>query len=147
VFKIKGLYDKAIEAYKKALALNPALVVTHYNLGMAYEGKGLFPQAIKSYQTFIEKRPNDVAGYYRIAVLYEREGDFDRAIKMYNKSLALKPDSSTLHFKLAKIYLKKEGEGKNALIHLRKTIELEPNHSQAASILSKIKELEWIVTN
>lgn len=145
VYKSKGLPDQAIEAYKKALAIDPALTVAYYNLGVVYEGKRLIPQAIKSYQTFIEKMPRDAIGYYRLATLYEQEGKLSQAITMYNKSLTIKPDSSVLHFNLAKLYLKKGGEGKNALTHLKKTIELEPNHSQAKSILNKIKELEGIV--
>ena len=89
--------------------------------------------------------PRDAIGYYRLATLYEQEGKFNQAITMYNKSLTIKPDSPVLHFNLAKLYLKKGGAGENALTHFKKTIELEPNHSQAESILNKIKELEGTV--
>jgi tetratricopeptide (TPR) repeat protein len=109
---------------------------------VAYEKKGWTQKAIESYHTFIEKTPRDAAGYIRLATLFEKEGKRDQAINMYRKSLSLKPDYPALHLRLANVYLQNKGDGKNALHHFKKTIELDPNHPQAKSIMNTIKGLE-----
>ena len=115
---------------------------TYYNLGVAYEKKGSTPQAIESYHTFIEKNTRDTAGYIRLATLFEKEGKVDQSINMYRKSLSLKPDCPALHLRVAKIYLQNKRDGKNALTHFKKTIELDPHHPEAQSIMNTIKGLE-----
>ena len=40
-YAIKGMFDKAMAEYKKALKINPNYADAHSNLGVAYLGKGM----------------------------------------------------------------------------------------------------------
>jgi tetratricopeptide (TPR) repeat protein len=46
--------DKGIEAYQRALTLNPHRGETHYNIGLLYEEMGKIDLAIDHYRTFIQ---------------------------------------------------------------------------------------------
>jgi tetratricopeptide (TPR) repeat protein len=63
-------FDKAIQCFKKTLALNPNLVKAHYNLGL----------------TYIEKNLNSAASdhLYKAGLLSLEQGDRDSALKAYN---------------------------------------------------------------
>jgi len=56
---INGKYDKAIEEFKKAIALNPGKSETYYNLGLVYEAKNNLEEARKMYEKAIEIDPNN----------------------------------------------------------------------------------------
>ena len=41
-------YDEAVRCYRRAIELNPAMVVAYNNLGMVYIDKGLFEEAVSA---------------------------------------------------------------------------------------------------
>ena len=45
-----GLYDDAIEAYTKAIALDPNYAIAYYNRGITYYKKGNMGRAISDFQ-------------------------------------------------------------------------------------------------
>ena len=53
-YTIKGEYDHAIEAYQKAVAINPQSDQAYNNIGVAYKHKGEYDHAIEAYQKAVE---------------------------------------------------------------------------------------------
>ena len=49
--------DAAIEQLHKTLEMDPDFVMTHFYLGMAYEGKGMYQEAIAAYRKAHEISP------------------------------------------------------------------------------------------
>ena len=45
-----GLYDEAVEMYKKSLEMNPDNIEAYKNLGIAYYQKGMHDNAIESFK-------------------------------------------------------------------------------------------------
>src|SRR5689334_15175208 len=52
-------YKAAIEAYEKAVDLNPGNHLARRNLGLAYEAQGLTDKAIEQFDPYLADVPND----------------------------------------------------------------------------------------
>ncbi|MCP4345200.1 MAG: tetratricopeptide repeat protein [Desulfobacterales bacterium] len=57
-FEIKGLIEKAIPNYKKAVELNPEFAEAYLNLGNALAKTGKIREAVKAYRKILEINPN-----------------------------------------------------------------------------------------
>ncbi|TVM00511.1 MAG: hypothetical protein CV087_14205 [Candidatus Brocadia sp. WS118] len=53
----KGMYDEAIEEYKKAIEVDPNCAIAHFNLSIVYDKKGLKNEADKEYATYKRLKP------------------------------------------------------------------------------------------
>lgn len=68
----KGLYFEAVNAYQKAIDLDPYFVEARMGLGETYEEKGLYKDAIAEYKKVIEVDAKHAAAHYNLALAYER---------------------------------------------------------------------------
>jgi tetratricopeptide (TPR) repeat protein len=68
----KGLYFEAVNAYQKAIDLDPYFVEARMGLGETYEEKGLYKDAIAEYKKVIEVDARHAAAHYNLALAYER---------------------------------------------------------------------------
>jgi len=60
IFFETGNRQKAIEAYKKAIEINPNLVDAYFNMGYTYFYMGKLPQAAKCFEEVLKRDPNNV---------------------------------------------------------------------------------------
>ena len=72
----------------------------------------------------------------------EKQVEHEKAIAAFNRALELEPALALAHLNLAIIYLSEQKALDKALLHLRKTIELDPAIPQAEAIKQKIARLE-----
>src|SRR3990167_1972937 len=63
-YYINKEYDKAIEAYTNAVALNPNYANAYYNRELAYGRKGQYDMAIEDFNKAIALDPNNAKIYY-----------------------------------------------------------------------------------
>ena len=59
IFKNKGLLEKALLDYKKAIILDPENPAVHKALGDIYSVQGIFDESISSYRQCLKKEPED----------------------------------------------------------------------------------------
>ena len=85
-------YDKSIEAYTSAIALDPNDAAAYNNRGNAYYDKGQRDRAIKDYNKAIALDSNDAYAYVGRGFTYNEKGQYDRAIEDINKGIALDPN-------------------------------------------------------
>jgi len=81
VYRRRGMSDKAIGEYMKAIALSESSASTasgqtgsaevYYNLAIAYREHGDFRKAEEAYIKSIKLNPNFAAAYYNLGVLYD----------------------------------------------------------------------------
>jgi tetratricopeptide (TPR) repeat protein len=62
-----GLADEAVEAYRKAIKLDPKLVSAHYNLGSSLARSGKFAEAERHLRSAVEADPTNAAAKQRLA--------------------------------------------------------------------------------
>lgn len=84
----KSLYYEAVNAYKRALDLDPQSVEARMGLGEVYEDKGLYKEAIDAYRRVIELEPNQAEALYNLALVYEKL-DPHEAITQWERYIAL----------------------------------------------------------
>jgi tetratricopeptide (TPR) repeat protein len=126
----KGEYDRAIEAFRKALELKPDLYEAWNNLGVAYDAKGEYDRAIEAYCKALELKPDLHEAWYNLGVAYGMKREHDQAIEALHKALELQPDDPQAWNDLGVAYGIK-GEYDQAIKACRKALELKPDFYQA----------------
>src|SRR3990170_5551095 len=124
-------YDKAIEAFTSAIALDPNDAVAYNNRGVVYgRDKGQYDRAIEDFNKAIQLDPNDAAAYNNRGLAYDDKGQYDRAIEDYNKAIALDPNLAAAYNNRGNAYGSK-GQHDRAIEDFNKAIELDPNDAVA----------------
>jgi tetratricopeptide (TPR) repeat protein len=89
-----GSYSAAIEAYKKALALDPASGPAHYNIALSYAEVGETGLALEHINTAISLSPNDDRYYYARGRINLLSGNSGKAMEDFKKAAGLgNPDA------------------------------------------------------
>jgi len=83
---MKGQYDRAIEDFNKAIALDPNYAKAYTNRGIAYADKGQHDRAIEDYNKAIALDPNYAEAYTNRGVAYYLKGNMGRAISDFQKA-------------------------------------------------------------
>jgi tetratricopeptide (TPR) repeat protein len=87
-----GQFEKSIEHYNKALAINPNFVASHIGIATDLNYLGKHEDARKQLQTLYEMARNDGerrAAYFSMAVSYVDEGSLEKALAEFDKGYAL----------------------------------------------------------
>jgi len=81
----KSEWPRAIEAYQKAIDLNPKDSDAYFGLGYAYEGSGEIEKAIDAYKACVNILPKGGA-YANLAIIFEKQGKLEDAKANYLKA-------------------------------------------------------------
>ncbi len=121
----KSEFEKAIEAYKKAIKIDPDSDGAHHNIGLAYHNLGKFEKAIEAYKKAIEINPNNDWAYSGMGGAYYNLGKFEKAIEAYKKAIKIDPDSDGAHHNIGLAY-HNLGKFEKAIEAYKKAIDLNP---------------------
>ena len=86
-----GDYNGSIQAYDKAIEINPQFAVAWNNKGLALYSQGKDDEAIKAYDETIKLDPNYTIAWYNKGVALIHQGKYDEAIQALNKSIEINP--------------------------------------------------------
>ena len=92
-------YDSAIEAYKKAIEMNPKFGQPYSNLGYVYHCLGKYEVAILLYKKsldLLDKVEDKVVSWNRLGDAYRRVGDYGNASDAYQQSSNMAPTMNPL---------------------------------------------------
>lgn len=102
------LYEKAIDAYQYAIAIDEKFDYAYRNMGDAYLRLRKYKEAIEALEKVLElTRPEDVI-YEAIGHCYHRMENYAQARFNYKKAVHLNPEDSKLHYKIAVTYMLEE---------------------------------------
>ncbi len=117
------LYEKSIDAYQYAVAIDEKFDYAYRNMGDAYLRLRKYKEAIEVLEKVLElTRPEDVI-YEAIGHCYHRMGNFAQARFHYKKAVHLNPDDSKLHYKIAVTYMLEE-QWQSAIKHLENAMRI-----------------------
>jgi tetratricopeptide (TPR) repeat protein len=133
-YRKKGELDKAISAYRKALAIDTNLAEAHNNLGVVYGNKGMLNEAISAYKKALAISPNLAEAHNNLGAVYIKKGELDKAIFASQKALTINPNYAGAHNNLGNAYLKK-GKFDNAILEFRKALTIDPDYEEGQSNL------------
>lgn len=97
-------YKKAIEAYRKAVALDKDNLDSVRGLAQNLMNDGQLDAALEQYKVIVEGDPSDAQSYQHIAEIDRRNGHFDQALDALKKAAALVQDSQEIPYNMAVIY-------------------------------------------
>jgi tetratricopeptide (TPR) repeat protein/TolB-like protein len=84
----KGLYYESVNAYKKAIDLDPAYLDARMGLAEVYEDKGLYEEAIEEYRKVVDADAKNTGALYNLAIVYEKV-DPKEAIALWERYIGL----------------------------------------------------------
>lgn len=129
-FKEKGLREKAIEMYGRAIILDPRFSLAYSNLGVAYADAGLTARAIENFEKAVSLNPKNLLAYANMARAYGEAGRLDKAVENYGKVIALKPYDSAAYHGLGTAYVML-GRLDDALAAYTRFVALSPDDPEA----------------
>ena len=94
---------KAIDAYSKALDLEPDNLDAERGLAQALLNDNQTDAALKHFQSIAESDPQDAQSYLRISEIQRRQGRYDQALTTLEKAKSLASDSLEINFNEALI--------------------------------------------
>jgi lipoprotein NlpI len=133
----RGLYDKAVEEYEKAIAVNAAFAESHNNLGVLYDNRGLYDKAIEEYEKAIAVNPAFAEAHNNLGVLYDNRGFHDKAVEEYKKVLASNPTLAAAYHNLGNSYYTR-GMFDEAIAQYKKALAINPNFAAAHNNLGSV---------
>jgi tetratricopeptide (TPR) repeat protein len=123
-YRFQEMYVEALDAYEKALTLNP-------NFGPAYVGRARVNMALNpgfkpldDLETAIQKDPAFVEGYLVLAAYETDHADASGALKDLKNAEALAPGSALVYYEFARAYLALD-DPENALASAQRANELD----------------------
>jgi cellulose synthase operon protein C len=130
VYYRRGMFDDAIAAFSRALALDERMRVARRNLEIAYGESGLLERRVADLERRLRESPDDIGVLVESGIAEKTAGHLDEAEVKFRRALSYDPDSSVLHFFLAEIFYNR-GLGEEALRFLRRSIDLNPANPDA----------------
>ncbi len=98
-------WNGAESEFRKALRLNPDLVLAHQRFGSYLTFMGRFEEAIMHYETALELDPFGLQININLATTYYLRGEYDRATEHLRKTNELEPDYMPTRFVLGCSYI------------------------------------------
>ncbi|MBN2189480.1 MAG: tetratricopeptide repeat protein [Chitinispirillaceae bacterium] len=86
-------YDRALDAYRAALRLNPSIKGFHKRYAEIVIAKGQHDEVITALTGVIRSGEADAGTYQTLGLIYQKKKDYPNAIAMYQKGLQIDPKS------------------------------------------------------
>jgi tetratricopeptide (TPR) repeat protein len=126
IYDILRDFPRAVEAYKRALKLNPNLAYVQNNLGYSYLLQGNLDSAIESFKAAIVMDDKNERYHNNLGLAYAKKGLYDDAL---NEFMAGR-DEAKAHYIMAQV-LNQLYEYDRAQIHFFISSKLNPQFQQA----------------
>lgn len=132
------LYEKAIDAYKYAVAIDEKFDYAYRNIGDAYIRLRKYKEAIESLERVLElAKPEDVI-YEAIGYCYEKLKNYAQARFYFRKASHLNEDKGALLYKIALTYYK-EDQFEQCMRQLEAALKIRNNNPEFLLLMGQSK--------
>ena len=125
-----GRIDEGVEAYRKAIQLDPTMAESHSNLGNALAQKGDLSGAVEAYRKALRTDSNNPSILNNMGHALAREQDYTAAIANYEAALSLEPGFALAHYNIAEA-LMAEGHPELAAGHYQQVLAQDGSNALA----------------
>ena len=126
----EGSFARAVDEFKKVLALDPTLIEAEVNLGLAYQSLFEYDLAVRHLAKALQERPNLPGPSVIVGMDYLKLGSPEEAIPFLQQALKLDPSNREAREALASAYLGRENF-RAAAEQFRQIASLETDKSEA----------------
>ena len=121
-------YVEAMNAYQKAITLNPEYAAAYCNMGLTLRLLGQLDPAIDTYERAITLEPQDQTSLTNLIAALRAKGDLDTAVTHLQRLAELRPQDVAVRSELANILFRKDDfTGAEKLF--KEVIALDPGRS------------------
>lgn len=132
--------EQALEAYGKAIELNPNAAGALVNLGtIAFRARRL-RDAAAYYQRAIEADPRYPLAHFNLGNVFDEMGQLDPAREQYELALRLNPSYADAHFNLA-LVAERKSDHLRAVKHWKAYLKLDSSSSWAQQARKQLEQL------
>jgi tetratricopeptide (TPR) repeat protein len=132
------LYEKALDAYHYAVAINEKFDYAYRNMGDAYIRLKKYKEAIEVLQKVLELTKPESLVYEALGYCYDKLHNNAQARFYYRKASHISPDDSKLYYKIACTYFN-EGEWEGAVKHLETALKIHRNQTEYNLLMGECK--------
>jgi tetratricopeptide (TPR) repeat protein len=104
----EGSFARAVDEFKKVLALDPSLLEAQVNLGLAYQSLFEYDLAVRLLSKALRERPNLLGPAVIVGMDYLKLGSPEKALPFLQQALKLDPSNREAREALASAYLGQE---------------------------------------
>jgi tetratricopeptide (TPR) repeat protein len=120
-----GRYEEAIQAFGKAIEIDPQDAVAWIFKGDALSELGRYDEAIQAYEKAIEIDPQDADAWYSKGAALSELGKYDEANQAFDKGIEINPQDAVAWYYKG-IILDAQGKHDEAARAYNKSIEIDP---------------------
>ena len=133
-----GDHDKAKNAFRKALALDPKLLEARMQMVFIYLTGGQKQKARAEVELLRQEYPNDPGVQFVRAVVARLDSDYDQALRSFDRMVRLNPGERVLaSYNRARIFMYQK-QYEEALHELDQGAALEPEHPMIQVIRARV---------
>ena len=110
--------DHALEAYRRAMDVDPDHFDTRVNLGRLLHEKGRLHAAETHFRLALSIRPGDSTARFNLAICLEDLGRSHEAVRAYTETIEADPECADAYYNVARLY-EELGDTAAALRHLQ----------------------------
>jgi tetratricopeptide (TPR) repeat protein len=116
--------EQALEAYLRAVGLNPQAAGALVNLGTIHYRLRQFKEAEVYYAQALQADPHYPLAHFNLGNLYDERGDLAKAQQCYEAALRISPRYGDAHFNLA-LLCERRGDALRAIHHWKAYLKLD----------------------
>jgi tetratricopeptide (TPR) repeat protein len=132
---MQGRLDDAVAELRRAVESKPDYAVAKSALGEALAESGKADEAERLFREVLERDPDHEETVQRFIALMTVGGKLEEALRFFESAAAAHPAEPALEYGLAEVLIAAKREPE-AVVHLRKVIELSPEHVDARHALA-----------
>ncbi len=138
--------ERALDAFKEAIKLDPELAEAHFRLGLTFDALGQeqeaeesYKKAIEKYKKHLDKHDDDAEAHYNLGQTYAGLSLYTEAVKEYRQATRLKEDDADMYYDLG-VALMKLAQYDEAASAFSKSLEIDPENYRAEDLLAEAQE-------
>ena len=132
------LYEKALDAYHYAIAINEKFDYAYRNMGDAYIRLKKYKEAIEVLQKVLELTKPEALIYEALGFCYDRLHNNGQARFYYRKASHITPEDSKLYYKIACTYFN-EGQWESAAKQLETALKIQRHQLEYNLLMGECK--------
>ena len=132
------LYEKALDAYHYAVAINEKFDYAYRNMGDAYIRLKKYKEAIEVLQKVLELTKPEALIYEALGYCFDKLHNNGQARFYYRKASHISPDDSKLYYKIACTYFN-EGQWESAVKQLETALKIHRHQSEYNLLMGESK--------